>query len=432
MKQDKLEAVANPEWGKVPIHRVDTARYISPEHVALEAERLWPFTWQVACREEEIPNAGDYFEYEVGDQSILVTRTPSGAIKAYFNACLHRGTQLAKGCGNLTQFTCPFHGWRWSLDGENRHVLDKADFPGITQEELRLPQAAVGTWGGFVFVRQTQEGPSLEDYLAPISGALDLYRLQDYRIRSWRSTIMKCNWKAALEAFEETYHTLGTHPQIMKGMDDVGTSYETLGEHSRMVVVNAIPSARYRGRVKEQEVLEVSIAGLLDFGLADEAEREHLEAMGRTPLPDGVTTRDMFRSMAHAANGAHMPDLPIDQFLQVHHYTIFPNICFNQMAGSFVGLLARPNGNDPDSCIFDVITLQHPCGREMESAKRETVTDPDFDWGVVMAQDQSNLERVQKGLHARTMKAVRLAGYQEQRIANRHRVIDRYYAAHRG
>src|SRR5687768_8510914 len=108
MKLDKVEPaglqeVTNPAWGKVPYRTIDVDRYISPEHVRLERERLWPNVWLMACREEEIPNKGDYFEFELDDQSLLITHTPSGEIKAYFNSCMHRGTQLAKGCGNLNQ-----------------------------------------------------------------------------------------------------------------------------------------------------------------------------------------------------------------------------------------------------------------------------------------------------------------------------------------
>ena len=106
-----------------------------------------------------------------------------------------------------------------------------------------------------------------------------------------------------------------THPQIMKGMDDIGVLYDNLGEHSRMIVTNAIPSARYRGNVKEQEVLQVSIDGLLDFQLADENERAMLEQLAKAPLPEGTTTRDMFRSMSHGQYSKFLPDLPLDQRL---------------------------------------------------------------------------------------------------------------------
>lgn len=422
-----MDVVANPEWGKVPYRSVDVDRYIGREHVTREFEAMWMHTWQMACREEEIAEPGAYFEYEIGDQSIVIVRTQSNELRAYFNACPHRGTQLLKGCGKAQQIVCPFHGWRWSLEGESRYVHDRAEFPNLSDDELALPQAQVGACGGFVFVRLDEEGPALADYLEPVASQLAPYKLDEYRIRLWKQVGVPCNWKTALEAFEETYHTMKTHPQIMKGMDDVGVIYELLGLHSRMIVTNAVASARYKGRVKEKEVLQVSLAGLLDFGLASEAEREMLEEMGRQPLPEGQDTRDLFRAMSHGQYGDHLSDLPLDNYMKVYHYTIFPNLAFNLMPGNFLGLMARPDGDNPDSCVFDVICLQHPCDQAMESAPRQVITDPDHDWGVVMAQDMGNFGRVQQGMHSRRLKRTRLAGYQEMRISNRIERIDDFY-----
>src|SRR5712692_5698513 len=79
---------------------VPGARYTSRDFFDLEMERLWPRVWQVACREEEITAPGDFIEYTIGDQSILVVRSDADTIKAFFNACPHRGTRLAAGVGN--------------------------------------------------------------------------------------------------------------------------------------------------------------------------------------------------------------------------------------------------------------------------------------------------------------------------------------------
>ena len=80
---------------------VPKERYVSRAFLDLEMERLWPRVWQVACREEELADVGDYVDYVIGDQSILVVRAAPDTIKAYFNTCLHRGTRLGEGCGSF-------------------------------------------------------------------------------------------------------------------------------------------------------------------------------------------------------------------------------------------------------------------------------------------------------------------------------------------
>jgi hypothetical protein len=78
---------------------VSKEAFISREFAALETERLWARVWQVASREEEVANVGDFVEYKIVDQSIVVVRADETTIRAYFNACLHRGTPLKYGCG---------------------------------------------------------------------------------------------------------------------------------------------------------------------------------------------------------------------------------------------------------------------------------------------------------------------------------------------
>jgi phenylpropionate dioxygenase-like ring-hydroxylating dioxygenase large terminal subunit len=429
MMKAGTKEVRNPAWGQSPIRRIDVARYTTREYANLEMERLWPQVWQIACREEEVPNAGDYFEYVLGNQSILVVRTRTDVLKAYFNNCLHRGTQLAKGCGNVDQFVCPFHAWRWSLDGQIRYVHDRADFPGLSDEQLQLPECQVGLFGGFVFIKMAEGGPTLAEFLAPISGQIGPYRLEDYRIQSWRTTIVKANWKIALEVFEESYHVMGTHPQALTTTDDVHVVNDRFGVHSRSIIPNAVPSARFEGDIAEQQVLEDTIEGFLDVELSDDGQRQMLERLRAGPLPPGMTTRELFRAMAQRQYAAILPDLEPDQYLTIWDYTIFPNFVFNALPGTIFGFIARPNGSDPDSCVFDVVSLQHPCGAQPPAVARQSITDPDHDWGLALSQDWSNLERIQRGMHNRVLRHTRLASYQELRIATRMDAIDAFLDA---
>ena len=106
-------------------------RYVSQEFFDLEMERLWPRVWQMACREEEVPRTGDFLEYVIGDQSILVTRSTPDVIRAFYNTCPHRGTRLATGVGNFAtgEIRCRYHAWRFEFDGTNKEVVDRFDFP---------------------------------------------------------------------------------------------------------------------------------------------------------------------------------------------------------------------------------------------------------------------------------------------------------------
>jgi nitrite reductase/ring-hydroxylating ferredoxin subunit len=120
-----------PSWGTMP-HGISVGRYIDPAFQQLEYERLWSRVWQVAARVDEIPEAGDYTTYEIGDQSVLLVRVDPSTVKAYYNVCPHRGTALAEGCGAFhdARIICPFHGWRWDITGKNQFVLERQEFRG--------------------------------------------------------------------------------------------------------------------------------------------------------------------------------------------------------------------------------------------------------------------------------------------------------------
>ena len=87
-------------------------RYTSPDFFKAEMDHMWPRTWQWACREEHIPEPGDWIVYEIGDESVLVVRTGEDEIKAHINACPHRGTKLRESgsAGHSRELRCRFHG----------------------------------------------------------------------------------------------------------------------------------------------------------------------------------------------------------------------------------------------------------------------------------------------------------------------------------
>jgi len=131
--------------------RIPVQRYYDEAFYKAEVEHMWPHVWQMACRLEQIPEVGDWIEYVNVGYSIIVVRTNDG-IKAWHNACRHRGVPFAGGCtidsshsvahGNCakTGFICPFHGWKWNMDGENTFVYGKHLFSErqLNPEDINL------------------------------------------------------------------------------------------------------------------------------------------------------------------------------------------------------------------------------------------------------------------------------------------------------
>jgi phenylpropionate dioxygenase-like ring-hydroxylating dioxygenase large terminal subunit len=160
-------AVTDPE-------RIPSERYFDEEFFRLERERFWPHVWQHACRLEEIADVGDWMEYRNLDLSVLVVRTGQDSVKAYDNACRHRGVRLGVElghCGN-EGFICPFHGWCYDINGTNTHVYRDKLFSEaqLERSQINLREYQAEIWGGSVFVNQDPDARPLRDYLGILPG----------------------------------------------------------------------------------------------------------------------------------------------------------------------------------------------------------------------------------------------------------------------
>ena len=271
---------------------VPGARYYSREFFDLEIEKLWPRVWQVACREEEVPNPGDFLEYTIGDQSIFVVRRDeerSGRTSMRARTGAHA---FAVGVGKFAtaQIRCRYHAWRWNLDGEIVEIVDRHDYPDtLTDDDVCLGEVHVGRWGGYVFVNMDPGCESLESFLGDIPERYAPYRFDQMRFRSYRTILFDCNWKTAVDSFNEGYHPQGLHPQMLTWFDDSMFVYEQIGQHSA-----------YRQRERRREMGPSPRLGLArgDFDEARAARRTrrshegavHPGRPGRPHRPQGTRT----------------------------------------------------------------------------------------------------------------------------------------------
>ncbi len=413
---------------------VSTESYLSADIHRLEVEHMWKKVWQWACRLEEIPNVGDHIVYEVAELSVIVIRVADGdsdgAVKAYYNACLHRGTQLRVDDGNVPMLRCPFHGWTWNLDGTLQWASCDWDFPEVTQspEHFALPEIQVGTWGGFVFINFDPHCEPLLAYLENLPGHFEHYPLDNRFLAINVQRVMPANWKVVMGAFIEAYHSVVTHPQILPFTGDANTQYDIYQRHSRMITPFAVASPHIGGKHYEQ----AEIAKVLAAYRGTDA--------GEVVLPEGMSARahaaEQSRLRIGAIAGADLSNICDSLMVDAIEYFIFPNFMPWAAYGSAIQYRFRPNGNDVNSAIMDVQMLMPFEGERPPAAKVHKIA-ADQPWtsapqlgglGAIFEQDTSNLARVQRGLQASAKRTVTLGAYQEARIRHFHRTLDSYLA----
>lgn len=407
----------------VPVQKVAIERYTSRAFHDLEVERVWRRVWQMACREEEIAEVGDLVVYEIANDSLIVVRTARDEIRAFHNACLHRGRALRDCDGRVDELRCPFHGWTWKLDGTLQHVPGRWDFPHVDDERYRLPEAKVGTWGGFVFVNLDPACAPLAEHLGELPRHFERWPLEDRFKEVHVEKVLPCNWKVAQEAFMEAYHVVATHPQLLPGIGDANSQYDVSGNFSRAITANMTPSPHLAWQPSEQDMLDSMMTRSLD---AEPSLR----------VPEGMTARQtlaLVGRMQLQSTVASVQELSDAELADSFYYTLFPNFhpwgAYNRIVYRF-----RPYRNDPDRSLMEVIYLSPFRGRRPKPAAVHRLG-VDDDWtqapelgflARVFDQDTFNLGRVQRGLHAARHTHVTFARYQETKIRHFHALLGRW------
>ncbi|MFP3899255.1 MAG: aromatic ring-hydroxylating oxygenase subunit alpha [Acidimicrobiia bacterium] len=405
--------------------RVATQRYHDPAFFALETELLWPRVWQMACRLEQIPDPGDYAEYTILDDSVIVVRGDDGEVRAFQNACRHRGVRLVEGPGRCESgFTCPFHGWCYGTDGRNTFVSRRRTFSehNLRDGDIDLVPVRCETWGGCAWINLDPGAPPLRDSIEPFATVMDAWQLQTLHAEWWYAFRLPVNWKLAEEAFMEQYHVLETHPQLRipgrypakDGSFDPTTFLESELHYLRVM------SEGMSGMVHAHDVaVAEQLAPTVELPADPVLARRHWESA----FSDAVVAW-------HRQRGAPIPDL--DELeaggLNEPMGYCFPHFFVLPMYSSASSYRFRPLG--PEETLMEIWSLtRFPVGEEPGPLPvPEAWAHDDPRVPPIPVQDFSNLPRQQRGLRTRGFEYMRLSEQIEGHISNYHRLIDGYLA----
>jgi glycine betaine catabolism A len=325
------------------------ARYYTDQALfRRELESFFFSDWVCAGRADVIPNAGDYFLRDIAGESIIVVRSDSGSIAAFYNVCRHRGTRLCENAqGRFAgRIQCPYHGWTYAFDGRllgaphmDPASFDRAEYP------LRALHADV--WDGHIFINARPDPEPLARQLADLPERFAPWRMQSLRMHKRIVYDVRANWKLIVANYNECLHCPVLHPALNRLTDYMGSD-------------NIAPQPTY-------------IGGAMGF-------RAGCETMSM----DGKRRRD------------YLPGLGEEQRRQVCYYVVYPNLLLSLHPDYMMIHTLWPRAIDRTEIICEWYF------EPAELAKPDFVADDAVEfWDLTNREDWRIVEQSQAGIQSR-------------------------------
>jgi len=417
------------------VERAGKAGYFSSEYMALEWERLWTRTWLIAGVTADLDKVGDYFLFQIRDESIIVTRTETG-IKAFYNVCAHRGARLLSAeRGNRKVFVCPFHSWSYNNDGTLRRITDEETFqPEVIAHRPGLKPVKCEEHAGLIFINMSEDdAPPLAEALGLPEGYLEAYRIDQMKVVRHVRSEWGANWKVGVEAFYESYHLHAVHPETRGVMGDLNVQYDLYPNGaSRMIVPLGEPSPR----VADQDTVNDGLKAMLQDAGIDPGDFDGTAADVRRAIQRGKRERSDRLGLGYER-------FTDGQLSDSWATGIFPNVQIGCHPEAIFLMRFLPHESDPQRFYYDTMTLLFPAddpsycppdwmglpeSTDVTGATRPATEhysiEEDPQLGLVLSQDASLLPIVQAGMRSRGFDG-QLWGEQEQRLRHFHVELER-------
>ena len=417
-------------------------RYISEDFMQSEWEGIWTKAWLFAGLESDLLETGDFFIYDIGRESIVITRNDENEISAFYNVCQHRGNKIVTlESGSFSKVSCPYHGWTYGLDGTLEHVPDRELFKeGVPCEEKSLKPVKVSVWAGLVFINMDDNASSLETFLGPIVDQLKPYKFEKMNLVKHQTvSLLETNWKTVRDNFLEQYHVDFIHPQHASFVDccDAENDLWPFG-HTRTMVTSPVVNPRYSTPDEPPEFMKDYLKGLRlnpdDFHGKVPEIRKAIQKQKRV-IGDEL--------------GFDFSEFTDDQVSDVLQYDIFPNIFMTIHPERLWIFGPKPHHSDPNKCSFTKWSFQIPTHQVRDESKElellpgssfyeQTGSRPEHDiftredvvqgrksLTVTIDQDIHYLNDMQAGMHSKGFDSATLSN-DEERLQHFHDWVDNW------
>jgi carnitine monooxygenase subunit len=206
--------------------------FYDPKIFEDEKQKIFFRSWHLAGHINELNRPGDFITHEIFEQSVIILKTHSGEIRAFHNACRHRGNRLIEArCGHTSAITCAYHAWTYAIDGRLRGAPRTERLAGFDKADYGLKSVRVEVFASFVFINLDADAQPVSQ-MAPGAEA-EMRRhipdLDDLELIEQIDVPVAANWKVIQENSIEGYHfdySGPEHKQLVQLIDFEGYRLE--------------------------------------------------------------------------------------------------------------------------------------------------------------------------------------------------------------
>ncbi|MEM1229070.1 MAG: aromatic ring-hydroxylating dioxygenase subunit alpha [Pseudomonadota bacterium] len=235
--------------------------YADSERLRLEQQTLfrrYPLLVGLSC---DLARPGDYLTDDFSGVPLLLVRQSDGRVAGFINACRHRGAPVASGAGEGAEhFVCPYHAWRYGIDGQLLGVPGEAGFAGLDRAQCGLTPIAVAERYGMLWAvpdpALATAALDIDAHLKALAPEYESYGFERYQHFATRVLRPRINWKMGIDGFLESYHLRVLHPRTVGPLyfTNLATA-DAFGLNHRMVAVRKSFAEETNPQVLEDDFL---------------------------------------------------------------------------------------------------------------------------------------------------------------------------------
>jgi glycine betaine catabolism A len=202
-------------------HTLPRELYVSDEAFHFDTQVMLKSVWLYACTAAHVKQPGDYFVFELANNSIIIVRGRDNEVRAFWNSCRHRGAKIClEQKGRTPRLMCPYHQWTYGLDG--KLLAARSMDENFAKGDHGLSPVALENVGGLIFVCMADNPPPIDRVKADIAKLIAVYDLENLKVAVQDDYVEAANWKLVMENNRECYHCDVGHPELISVLGTTG------------------------------------------------------------------------------------------------------------------------------------------------------------------------------------------------------------------